>query len=71
MTTLTVDIHNEDEERVLIAFLNSLKYDYRTNAVDELSESQKTEVLRRQALFEAGEMTSEPWNNVKERFLGS
>ncbi len=30
MTTLTVDINNEQEERVLLAFLNSLKYNYKT-----------------------------------------
>lgn len=32
MTTLTVDINNDQEERVLLAFLNSLKYNYHTNA---------------------------------------
>ena len=68
MTTLTVDIHNEQEERVLLAFLNSLKYDYHTNADAGLSEAQKQEVLRRHHLYETGEMEAEPWDEVKKRF---
>jgi hypothetical protein len=49
-------------------FLNSLKYNYYTNADDGLSETQKQEVLRRQHLYETGEMKAEPWNEVKKRF---
>lgn len=71
MTTLTFDIHGEQEERVLLAFLNSLKYNYHTNANDGLSEVQKTEVLRRHHLFETGEMKAEPWEEVKKRFIKS
>jgi putative addiction module component (TIGR02574 family) len=69
MTTLTVDMHNEQEERVLLAFLNSLKYDYHTNTSDELSEEQKAEILRRHHLYENGKMKTEPWEEVKKRFI--
>jgi len=71
MTTLTVDITNDQEERVLLAFLNSLKYNYHTNPDNDLSEAQKAEVLRRQHLFETGQMKSEPWDEVKKRFVKS
>jgi hypothetical protein len=64
MTTLTVDINNEQEERVLLAFLNSLRYNYHTNADHDLSEAQKNEVLRRHHLYQSGKMKAEPW---KER----
>lgn len=70
MTTLMVDIQNEQEERVLLAFLNSLKYNYRADIQpNDLSEAQKSEVLRRESEFEAGRIKSEPWNEVKKRFL--
>jgi len=34
MTTLNVKIHNEQEEKVLLAFLDSLQYEY--EATDEM-----------------------------------
>jgi hypothetical protein len=70
MTTLLVDISDEQEERVLLAFLNSLKYNYRTgDKSDGISDSQKDEILRREQLFESGKMKSEPWEEVRKRFL--
>ncbi|HVS90541.1 MAG TPA: addiction module protein [Mucilaginibacter sp.] len=70
MTTLTVNINNEQEERVLLAFLNSLKYSYKTGAdPDQLSDGQKAEILRRERDFEAGKITAEPWSEVRKRFV--
>jgi putative addiction module component (TIGR02574 family) len=70
MTTLTVDINNEQEERVLLAFLNSLKYNYKTEAHPEaLTEAQQNEILRRERDFESGKINAEPWDEVKKRFI--
>jgi len=70
MTTLTVDINNEQEERVLLAFLNSLKYSYKTDSQPEgLSDAQKEEILRREADFESGKIKAEPWKDVRKRFI--
>jgi len=35
MTSLTVKIHNEQEEKVLIAFLNSLNYEYDEDLIED------------------------------------
>lgn len=70
MTTLTVDINNEQEERVLLAFLNSLKYNYKTEAQPEaLTEAQQDEILRRERDFESGKIKAEPWDEVKKRLI--
>ena len=69
MTTLTVNIDNEQHERVLLAFLNSLKYDYKTDVLHDISDAQKEELLRRERDFEAGKIESEPWEDVRKRFL--
>ena len=70
MTTLTVNINDEQEERVLLAFLNSLKYNYHTEVKpEELSDFQKEEVLRREADFNAGRITAESWEEVRKRFF--
>ena len=70
MTTLTVDIHNEQEEKVLLAFLTSLKYNYSTQVQTEvLSESQQQELLRREHDFKTGKIKSEPWEEVRKRFF--
>ena len=69
MTTLLVNIHNEQQERVLLAFLNSLKYEYSTEDQSEIPEAQQKEILRRERDFEAGKIKTEPWEEVKKRFL--
>jgi hypothetical protein len=52
--TVVVNLRNGEEEKVLLAFLNSLDYDYQTDSSSiELTEEQSKEVLRRdQALAE-------------------
>ena len=72
MTSLLVNINDEQEERVLLAFLNSLKYNYTTETQpNDLSDSQKEEILRREADFESGKIKAEPWTEVRKRFLRS
>ncbi|EHQ28537.1 hypothetical protein [Mucilaginibacter paludis] len=46
--TIVVNPHSEQEEKVLLAFLNSLQYYYQANIDDmSLTSSQQQEVLRR------------------------
>ena len=69
MTTLLVNISYEQDERDLIAFLDSRKYNY-SAAVQPggLSDAQQKEILRREADFKAGKIKSEPWVEVRKRF---
>jgi len=72
MTTLTIDIHNEEEEKAVLAFLDKLKLTYRTSDDElSLSEEQQEEILRREKDFEEGRIKSEPWSEVKKRFARS
>lgn len=68
MTTLTVDINNEEEEKAVLAFLNKLKLTYRTNDGTSLFEEQEQEILHREKEFEEGRLKSEPWGEIKKRF---
>ena len=70
MTTLLVNINDEQEERVLLAFLNSLKYNYSTGAHSEsLSDQQEEEILRRENDFKSGKIKTESWEEVRKRFF--
>jgi hypothetical protein len=70
MTTLLVNINNEQEERVLLAFLDSHKYNYVTGSQpDEILESQKEEILKRELEFASGKIKAEPWEEVRKRFI--
>jgi len=68
MTTLTVDINNEQEERILLAFLNSLKYNYHTNNDDELSKKQQEEILKREKDFSDGKTKAISWEEASEKY---
>ncbi|PRY00207.1 hypothetical protein CLV24_1574 [Pontibacter ummariensis] len=68
MRTLTFNFHNEQEEKVLLAFLDSLKYDYRR--VDEpedfrLSEEEVKGLLQTKRDFVEGRTTARPWEDIK------
>lgn len=66
METLRVDIQNEQEKRVLLAFLDSLDYNYRIdNESDAVLEQQAKEMVSRKADFLAGKTSSLPWNETK------
>ena len=70
MTTLLVNINNEQEERALLAFLDSHKYNYTAGSQPyEILESQKEEILRRELEFASGKIKAEPWSEVKKRFF--
>ena len=54
--TVIVNPHNPQEEKALLAFLDSMKFDY--SQEDEtlvLSEAQQKEILERDREYEAGE----------------
>ena len=71
METLRVDIQTEQEKKVLLAFLDSLNYHYRTDSDDYiLSDEEIQEMLKRKADFLAGKTTSRPWNEIKKRYEG-
>ena len=70
MTTVLVNIIDEQDERLLVDFLDSHKYDYsREDSPHDLSDAQKEEILRRDRDFKAGKIKSEPWAEVRKRFL--
>lgn len=71
METLTIDIQTEQEKKVLIAFLNSLNYHYRTEHNDYvLNDEDVAEMLKRKADFLAGKTTARPWSEIKKRYRG-
>ena len=68
MRTLTFNFHNDQEEKVLLAFLDSLKYDYR--CVDEqetfqLSDEEVKGLLQTKRDFLEGRTTARPWEDIK------
>jgi len=68
MRTLTFNFHNEQEEKVLLAFLDSLKYDYRRMDEPEafqLSEEEVRGLLQTKRDFLEGRTTARPWEDIK------
>ena len=71
METLKIDIQNDQEKKVLLAFLDSLSYHYRTDSDDYvLSDAQVQEMVNRKASFLAGKTNGRPWNEIKQRYEG-
>jgi hypothetical protein len=64
METFTVYPQNEEEKRVLIAFLKSLDYKYQVEP-DLLSTAFIQELNNRKADFLAGKTSSRPWKDIK------
>jgi hypothetical protein len=62
--TVIVNTHNEEQEKALIAFLDNLQYEYQKDI--GLTEEQQQEVLRRDHEFEAGNITSRRWDEIKK-----
>jgi hypothetical protein len=62
--TIVVNPHNEQEEKVLLAFLNSLAYEYQTDDI-QLSVEQQKEILRREQSFAEGKTTERNWEDIK------
>lgn len=71
METLKIDIQNDQEKKVLLAFLDSLNYHYSTDSDDfVLTDEQVKEMVKRKTDFLAGKITSRPWSEIKQRYEG-
>jgi hypothetical protein len=71
METLKIDIQNEQEKKVLIAFLDSLHYQYRSDNDDYvLNDAEIQEMLARKEAYEVGDTTAKPWSEIKKRYEG-
>jgi hypothetical protein len=71
METLKIDIQNDQEKKVLLAFLDSLSYHYRSESNDYvLSDEQVKEMVKRKADFLSGKTTSRSWSEIKQRYEG-
>jgi hypothetical protein len=71
METLKIDIQNEQEKKVLLAFLDSLHYQYRAESDDYiLNDDDIKEMLKRKDDYLAGNTTAKPWSDIKKRFEG-
>lgn len=71
METLKIDIQNEQEKKVLLAFLDSLHYQYRTDSDDYiLNDAEIAEMLKRKEDYISGKIASKPWNEIKKRYEG-
>ena len=69
METLKINIQNENEKRVLLAFLDSLNYQYRSENNDYiLTDSEVQEMLKRKADFLAGKTLSRSWIAIKKNY---
>jgi hypothetical protein len=68
MTTLTFNFRSEQEEKVLLAFLDSLQYDYRRARDPEdfrFSEQEAEGLLQTKRDFLEGRTTARPWEEIE------
>lgn len=71
METLKIDIQTDQEKKVLLAFLDSLSYHYRTENDDyTLTEAEVQEMIKRKADFLDNKTTSRPWSEIKKDYKG-
>ncbi len=71
METLKIDVQNDQEKKVLLAFLDSLSYHYRTESDDYiLTDEQVKKMVERKADFLAGKTTSRSWSEIKQKYEG-
>jgi len=65
--TVVVNLRNPEEEKVLLAFLDSLHYDYQ-NAPDSvtLTSEQEKEIVRRDAALTEGKTSARNWDEIKK-----
>ncbi|WPU92596.1 addiction module protein [Mucilaginibacter sabulilitoris] len=64
METLKVDIQNNQEKKVLLAFLDSLNYQYKIENNDYVTDEQLSELDQRRADMLAGKASSLPWSEA-------
>jgi len=71
METLKIDIQNDQEKKVLLAFLDSLSYHYRTESDDYvLTDEEVKKMIDRKKDFLAGKTSSRRWSQIKEKYEG-
>ena len=71
METLKIDIQNDQEKKVLLDFLDSLSYHYRTESNDYvLTGEQVRKMIERKNDFLTGKTTARPWSEIKKRYGG-
>jgi hypothetical protein len=69
METIKIDLQNDKEKKVLLAFLDRLNYQYRIDSEEViLSDTEIQEMLSRKAEFLAGNGTARNWNLIKQRY---
>ena len=67
--SIIVNPHNQQEELRLLAFLDSMKYEYtKEDEAIILSEAQRNEILERDREYEAGEAKSYSINEIIAHF---
>lgn len=64
METLKVDIQNNQEKKVLLAFLDSLNYQYKIENNDYVTDEQLSELDQRRADMLSGKASSLPWSEA-------
>jgi hypothetical protein len=65
--TVTVNLHNEEQEKTLIEFLQKMHFDYQSDTGNiDLTELQKQEILKRDSDFLNGKTTARDWNDIKQ-----
>jgi len=71
METLKIDIQNDQEKKVLLAFLDSLNYHYRTDNDDQsLTDDEVKLMVQRKEDHLSGKISARPWNEIKKRYEG-
>lgn len=69
METLKIELQNDQEKKILLAFLDSLSYTYSTEAnAYSLSDEQIQELVKRKADFIAGKTTSRSWDEIRKKY---
>jgi hypothetical protein len=65
--TVIVNLRSPEEEKVLLAFLDSLQYDYQTTPEDiTLTTEQEKEIIRRDSAFIEGKTEARNWDDIKK-----
>ena len=64
--TVTVNLQTEEQEKVLIEFLEKMHFDYQSDDTNfTLTEAQMQEVIKRDNDFINGKTTARGWNDIK------
>lgn len=65
--TVVVTLRTPEEEKVLLAFLDSLQYDYQATPDDiVLTGEQEKEIIRRDAALTEGKTSARDWDEIKK-----